>query len=481
MTILDPRTHRAAARRRGGRLAGTVTAACLTLTGLTAVSAQAADTGSITGEVFTQAVGGSAVPASSVYIYLSYSPTIDGSYDSVDTDPSTPGTNGYSFDGNTFTLSALKAGYYKFEVADVGDSTYQREYYNDAEYLSAATPVHVGTGVTHVANMTLEPAGHISGVVRDAAGEPLANASVSFQQTEFGSSFAVTTDSQGRYTTASGTDHGLVAGTYRAVADGPWSTETDPDAPDYESEYWKEASTYAAATAVTVAPGQTKTGVDFSLEVAPRIRLTVKDPAGQPLKNANVGIWYFYDGAWGPYQAGPNVTDANGVYRKTVSVGERYKFFINPPAGVDGVMEWYDNAYSEATATEVSATTVGQVRDITIQLGAAPTTPAPTPTSPAPAVPVAPKTLKTSKVSITGTPRVGKTLRARTRPWGPSPVALSYTWYRDGKTVKGQVKSTYKLRNADKGKRISVRVHQRKASYVTANRLSGKTSKIRKR
>src|SRR5689334_11235738 len=79
------------ARRRGatGLIAAVVTA-CLIFTGMTIQSAQAADTGSINGKVFTKAVGGSNVPASSVYIYLSYSATIDGGYDSVDSDPSTP-------------------------------------------------------------------------------------------------------------------------------------------------------------------------------------------------------------------------------------------------------------------------------------------------------------------------------------------------------------------------------------------------------
>jgi hypothetical protein len=42
-------------------------------------------------------------------------------------------------------------------------------------------------------------------------------------------------------------------------------------------------------------------------------------------------------------------------------------------------------------------------------------------------------------------------------------------------------RSRLKSRTADKGKRITVRVHQRKASYVTANRLSGKTAKVKKR
>jgi hypothetical protein len=478
-------TGRFGAGRRVGRMTGLLAVVSLTVTGLTAGSAQAADTGSITGTVSTKFTGEAAKPATGGYIYLYRLDAATGFYSLVDLDPATD-SKGVSFSGSTYTVGGLGAGTYKFEMADANDATgrdYQREYYDDAEYLTAATAIQVGTGVTTVKPMTLEPAGHVAGVVKDAAGKPLADAVVFFEETDGGGSSGVRTDAAGRYTTTAGDDHGLVAGTYRVVSYGPSPTEADPDARSYVSEYWKGAKTYASATPVTVTPGATTANIDFSLDVAPRIRLTVKDPDGNPVKNAAVGVYVFYDGAWGPYRAGPNETDAKGVYRKTVGVNERYKFYINPPSGVGGVLEWYDNAYSEATATEVSATGYGQVRDITIQLGAAPAgTPAPAPApAPAPTAPAAPKKFTTSKVTIKGTAKVGRTLRASTRAWGPAPVTMSYTWYRNGKVVKGQSKSTYKLRAADQGKRITVRVHQRKASYVTTNRLSAKTAKVTKR
>jgi hypothetical protein len=477
-------------RRRARRLVGTLAALTLAGTALAALPAQAADTGSITGKVFTKAVGGSNVPAGSVFIYLSYSPTINGGYDSVDSDPSTPSTNGFSFTGNTFALTGLKAGYYKFEVAGVGDEAYQREYYNDKESLSGATPVQVGTGATAVDDMVLEPAGQITGKVTDRAGKPLANASVSFADSENGGGGYATTDANGNFTSQKddeGFGVGLVRGSYRVSA--YFDDYTDPDAPSYEQRYWQDSATYAAATPVTVTPGATASSINIKLDVAPRLRLTVKDPSGTPLPDTNVGIYVFYDGEWGPYRAGPNRTDENGVYRRTLHIGDRYKFFIDPPAGVGGVKEWYDNAYSEATAKEVTATAHGQVIDITIQLGAAPTDPTtPTtpnsPTTPAPSSPApvaVPQKFAPTKVSVRGTAKVGKKLRASTRAWAPAPVKLSYTWYRNGKRIKGQTKSTYTLRTADTGKRITVRVQQRKAGYATASRLSAKTAKVKRR
>jgi protocatechuate 3,4-dioxygenase beta subunit len=486
--------HLTAARsggRRRRRAVGTLAALGLALTGLAALPAQAAGSGSITGTVYTKAVGGAQKAVTGGYIYLSKK-NDDGYYDSIDSDPSTPGTNGFSFSGSTFTLSGLEPGVYTFEMASVSaqdGGDYQREYYNDAAYESDATPVEVGAGATSVDAMVLEPAGQISGRVTDASGKPLANANVSFQRTETGGASGVQTDENGRYTSADVFGEGLVRGDFRVMAtkSGAWET----DEPDYVAEYWKDASTYAAATPVDVVPGTTTTNIDFTLDVAPRIRLTVEDPLGAPVPNADVGIWVFYNGQWGPYQAGPNTTDSAGVFRKTVSVGDQYKFFIDPPAGVGGVTEWYDNAYSEADAKVVTATKVGQTIDLTIRLGDAPAVepePEPTPEpsagpspEPQPIAAPAPARFATSKVTIKGTAKVGKKLRASTRAWAPAPVSLSYTWYRNGKPIKGQTTATYKLRKADKGKRITVRVHQRKAGYVTASRVSAKTPKVRTR
>lgn len=519
--------------------------------------AQAADTGKITGQVFTKALGGQPVAAGSVFIYLSYSTTIDGGYGSVDSDPSTERTDGYSFTGSTYTLPDLKAGFYKFEVAGVGDDSYQREYYNDADSLGGAIPIQVGTGTVTADDMVLEPAGQITGKITDRAGNPLPNASVSFQDSDRGGNANVTTNAAGEFTSETDPDlgygAGLVRGDYRVSA--RFDDYTNPDAPSYEERYWQNSSTYAGATPVTVTPGQTRGQVNIVLDVAPRLKLTVKDPAGQPLPNTDVGIYVFYDGAWGPYQAGPNTTGADGIYRKTLRIGDRHKFFITPPAGVGGVKEWYDNAYTEATATEVKATAYGQVLNLTIQLGPAPGAVTPVITGAAPtisgtarsgktltaaagnwgpagvavsyqwfadgvaisgataptftvtnaqagrritvtatgslaeATPVATTSAATAtvkgvltakKVSISGTAKVGKKLRARTSSWDPSPVRSNYTWYRNGKQISGQKGSTYKLRKADAGKRITVRVTQTKSNYVSASTLSSKTKRVKK-
>lgn len=79
---------------------------------------------------------------------------------------------------------------------------------------------------------------------------------------------------------------------------------------------------------------------------------------------------------------------------------------------------------------------------------------------------------------VTGTPSVGRTLTARPGTWRPSPVTLTYRWYRDGKAISGATRATYRLTSADRGSRIHVRVTGTKSGYVTASRSSAKTRTI---
>lgn len=83
---------------------------------------------------------------------------------------------------------------------------------------------------------------------------------------------------------------------------------------------------------------------------------------------------------------------------------------------------------------------------------------------------------------ITGTTKVGRTLKIKKRSYDSS-VKKSYQWLRNGKAIKGSSakKSSYKLRSADKGKRIQVKVTAKKTGFKTFTKMSKKTSKIAKK
>jgi len=86
--------------------------------------------------------------------------------------------------------------------------------------------------------------------------------------------------------------------------------------------------------------------------------------------------------------------------------------------------------------------------------------------------------LTSATPKITGKAKVGKKLKTKPGTWKPSGVKFSYRWLRDGQPIKGATKSTYKLKKADKGKRISVTVKGSKAGYTSVTLTSKATAKI---
>lgn len=80
-------------------------------------------------------------------------------------------------------------------------------------------------------------------------------------------------------------------------------------------------------------------------------------------------------------------------------------------------------------------------------------------------------TSKPGKVSVTGTKRPGKTIRAAVSSWAPG-SKLSYQWLRNGKSIKGATKSSYKLARADASKNLSVKLTAKRHAYTTVSKTS---------
>jgi len=60
--------------------------------------------------------------------------------------------------------------------------------------------------------------------------------------------------------------------------------------------------------------------------------------------------------------------------------------------------------------------------------------------------------------TITGSAKVGKTLKAHPGKWEPKDVAITYQWLRDGAPIEGAAAQNYKVTAADAGTSLSVRV-----------------------
>ena len=73
--------------------------------------------------------------------------------------------------------------------------------------------------------------------------------------------------------------------------------------------------------------------------------------------------------------------------------------------------------------------------------------------------------------SISGSAVVGQTITAGPGSWDPIP-SLSYQWLSNNSPIRGSTGTSYTLRTADIGKRISVRVTGTRAGYVTTSMVS---------
>ena len=94
---------------------------------------------------------------------------------------------------------------------------------------------------------------------------------------------------------------------------------------------------------------------------------------------------------------------------------------------------------------------------------------------------VALKTFTTAPApKISGTAKVGKTLKAEAGTWKPSGAKLSYQWYRGSAKISGATKSSYELTSKDRGKKIKVKVTATKSGYLSAGKTSKSTATVKK-
>ena len=97
-------------------------------------------------------------------------------------------------------------------------------------------------------------------------------------------------------------------------------------------------------------------------------------------------------------------------------------------------------------------------------------------TAPATATVTAGK-LASSTPKVTGTVRVGKTVRIVAGSWTPG-TQLSYSWYASGTKIAGASKSTFAITKKLLGKKITVKVTGKKAGYTSVVVKSAATKRV---
>jgi hypothetical protein len=80
--------------------------------------------------------------------------------------------------------------------------------------------------------------------------------------------------------------------------------------------------------------------------------------------------------------------------------------------------------------------------------------------------------------TVSGTPRVGSTIKVTRGTWSPTPTSFSFQWYADGHRIAGATNAGYTPKPRDYGKKLSVTVRSYRAGYGTVLRRSAATSEV---
>jgi hypothetical protein len=377
------------------------------------------------------------------------------------------------------------------------------------------TDVQLSAAGRDLGAVALTPGVRLTGVVRAPDGTPVESAVVRASVVEEGGVRSLDTetwtDPEGRYTVT------VPAGQVELEVVGP-------------------GRRFAVATVRTDVPDEPETTFDVELVELPRVTGRVAVPAGASAADVRVELYVRHQGAWmlDDYV----YPDADGTYTVHVSAGSwRLGYVLDghetawrdvTVAGDQPVVELPVVSLRPALAPTAAPRVRGTARvGVTLSASGVAFTPRPTAISyqwladgaairgatattftPGPAqlgrrisvrataartgyagasatssatARVATGTITVRKApTVTGTPKVGRTLKASAGGYAPAAVKVGYQWRAGGKAIKGATRSTFRLGRAQAGTRITVTVTVRATGYATRSVTSRATGTVKR-
>ena len=242
----------------------------------------------------------------------------------------------------SWTVTDLPAGDYKVSYRSNSKVVADR-WWRGQLSMPAATPITLRAGqkVTGI-DETLVKAATITGRVTLPTGVRMTDGEVTVLVTSVSDPDV---DSQTGRVSADGSYRisGLPAGSYR-IAFEPRDLPVLP-------QWWDGASTYASAKTLTLAAGQTRTGVNASLPAAASISGRVTGPAGASLGQQRVQVEVYAAGSGGMLLK-TATTQGDGSYTVTGLVAGSYKVKFVPSQGL--LSEWWNDSADFTSAATIT-------------------------------------------------------------------------------------------------------------------------------
>jgi hypothetical protein len=241
----------------------------------------------------------------------------------------------------TYTLGTIPTGSYTLAFQSYSGVNYvQQCWHEDScqdenQTYFAVTDGQALTGY----GAALAPGATITGIITNAAGDPVPNVIVSLNSTNGVGDTGASTDNAGTYSVAQ-----LPAGQYQV--------DFTPSAGNYLGQWWNDQPTQSTANSVTLTTGSTASGINAQLAAGATISGTVSSANG-PVAGATVAA---LDASDEQITAQEPVTDANGDYTIAGLPSGSYKVLFSSPMDQNLATQWWDDVttYEAATAITVS-------------------------------------------------------------------------------------------------------------------------------
>jgi hypothetical protein len=343
--------------------------------------------------------------------------------------------------GGDYTVPDLAPGEYVVEfysgVPGSNEKNYAKQYYSGQSSRSTAQPVKVSEGETRSGiDAKLQSGGQISGTVTNALKEPVGGVAVVVYDSEGSEEHASYTDSNGEYTVP-----GLASG----------KDEVEFIGAQYVTQYYKDASSLADASPVTVKAGHEETTSEINAELtAAAAPEKVKSP----------------------------------VVKGTVAVGQTLtcsSAWTGTPTPEEFTYRWLKNGVTEiagATKETYNVTSVDERHALACEVTAKNSAGEKSAQSPVTQMVSVIKPVNTTRPVISGTAAVGQTLTCSHGTWESFPAGYTYKWLREGAEIPGALSNTYAVGVADESHSISCEVTATNGAGPSSPELSANSDSV---
>lgn len=258
-------------------------------------------------------------------------------------------------------------------------------------------------------------------------------------------SYAALADPDGRFVIS-----GVKPGTYSAVFGDLKGTAA-------ATRYYGNTDNVTKAKSFTVKAGATVSGIGTKLVAGVTVSGKVTTSRGTPITGATAMIArkISVDGK-GFWEYAQVRTDAKGRYTVSGLAHGTLAVKVNGPSGAGYAAAFYGGGRSFESSKTFVLTSGQSKGGVNVTLT---------------------KKLTSATPKIVGTAKVGKKLTAKPGSWTKG-TSFSYQWYANGKAIKKATKSTFVLKKAQKGKKITVKVVGKKTGYGAVSKTSKATKKV---